>query len=453
MNWNQTRIVFNTVLFNLLLFYIIGLSVGIGTAQSALMVSFSLSVLLLILRVKKSERVELIFVFCLGLLPIISYSKGGFFFYNVLSAILILITLYYVYMRGANSFLNKGINAKTLLFCFGFLLYVSSVIYMRKYDANLKVLELILTATLFSSVVKSYSRVIFLTKLLGISAVSLVIFLTIKTSGTANRLMIDSSMYLENGVDIGGSNPIGFGLPLVFCLLIIIVSYRYVVKSRHLKVLLGLILVTSLLLTTSRGSILALILAVLCYILSTGRYKLAIGVITFGCFAYAIFTALSVYLPEFSASYDFLVTRSNELESVNEISHGRLEQWMAMGNYLRNNLSQMVFGFGPGNQNYAHSIISSSGNSFSDAFYGREFAYHALLLRLLAEVGLFGTLIYTLILFYLFRLGFKAKRLTSNPTRVVFLVGWFAIGLSVSSFDCFSGLFLGMGISNIQWAK
>ena len=453
MRWNQKRIVFNIVVFNLLLFYVIGFSIGIGTAQSALMISFVLSVLLIILRTKRSERVEHIYVFFIGLLPIINYSKGGFFFYNILSFILILISVYYVYSRGISSVFKRRIYTHNILFFFGFILYVFSAIYMRKYDANLKVLELILTATLFTHIVRSLHHVKFLTKLLGMSAVSLVIFLTIKTSGTANRLMIDRRLYLENGVDIGGSNPINFGLPLIFCLLIMIISYNRAVRLRSSNIILGLVLVISLLLTTSRGSLLVLILGVLCYILATGRYKLAISIFSFGSISYVVFSLLAMYLPDFASSYDFLVTRTKELDDVNQISQGRLEQWIAMGEYLRNNLSQMVFGFGPGNQFYAHSIISSSGNLLFDSFYGKEFAYHALLLRLLAEVGILGLLIYVLILAHLFRLGLRAKKVNLNPARLVFLVGWFAIGLSVSSFDCFSGLFLGMGISNIQWTQ
>jgi hypothetical protein len=105
----------------------------------------------------------------------------------------------------------------------------------------------------------------------------------------------------------------------------------------------------------------------------------------------------------------------------------------------------LIFGFGPGRQFDAHPIISRSLYGHQNVFMvGRRMAFHALPLQIIAEIGLMGA---SFLYFLIFRIYIRTKKFykkTKILLPVIGIIGWFSVGLSVSSFDPFAGLFLGL---------
>ncbi len=116
--------------------------------------------------------------------------------------------------------------------------------------------------------------------------------------------------------DIGGGNPISYGIPESLFLAMILFSPNYILtklfyhKRKLIYWFLVLISCIALIVTTSRGSILAFLfcfIVVLLYkksILATSKYLLLIA---FGLFAYSL--ASSIF-PEFKAAEEFIVGRA-----------------------------------------------------------------------------------------------------------------------------------------------
>ena len=441
----------NIVFFNGIIFFALGLIFDLGLAQSALSVSFLISVFWVLFSVKKSTISEHLFFLFVSLLPIINFSKGGFFFYNIISVILFTISAIYISQYGIKYFVGSTGGISSNILTLSCSIYFFSVINMGRYDSNLKIFELILTAILFARIIKNRYELLALTKLLSLTSISLVLFLLLKTAGNSNRLMVNAAEYLNDGIDIGGSNPINYGLPIVFCLLIYLIFGPFAFRKRvFLRSAVPIILVISLLLTTSRGSLLVLALSFVIYLVLTKKIQILVYTAATLTGGYYIFYILAGVYPEFAASFDFLITRTQELDDVNQISQGRLEQWIAMYEYITKNFTQMIFGFGPGNQYFAHSVISSVLDQANTNFFGREFAYHALILRLVSELGLLGLSVYILLFLQIAKKAWINAKSRYEFHFMTFLFGWFAIGLSVSSFDAFSGLFLGMSMSSIS---
>lgn len=388
-----------------------------------------------------------IIFYILVLIPIINFSKGGFFFYNVMTVILLFVNLWLLfsrptYFKGLLSN-SRGIAGWLLLFVVFY--YLASFFNTSMYNSNLRIFELILTAFLVPVLWKEKNIFNMFILVMSIQSILFVLFIS-QLAGADARLMLDSSKLLEEGIEIGGNNPISYGLPVVFSIVTIFIYLRneIFVKKIFLTYIL-VILVLCLFITTSRGSFLILMVTVAFYFIKMGRIRNLINAIFVFILCFVLIDFLASVNDDFSFAYDFLVNRTQSDESINKISHGRMEQWEAMYEYAKSSGINVIFGFGPGMQYDAHEIISMSLMSNSNAYFqGSRIAYHALPLLLISEIGLLGFILFYSIMSGIYRSANLFFKSTSSFLPLVGFLGWFTAGLSVSSFDSFSGLFLGL---------
>jgi hypothetical protein len=393
----------------------------------------------------KTERLILYF---LTLLPIINFAKGGFFFYNIISVVLLLY-LIYLLIKEPSFFRGFGIEVNYFYLFFGFsvVYYIFSFLNTGHYDSNLRIFELFITAILVARLWsnKDYFNLFIL--ILSLNSIAFVVFM-LRMAGEGSRLMLNNGELLELGVEIGGNNPISYGLPIAFCIVSLISYLRWAnfLNKIYYIIVLGMLFLT-LFLTTSRGSILILILTLPLYFYLSGKLTELLKLISLLLLFNISMTLLSSVIPDFQFAYEFLVDRTQSDADLNRISHGRTEQWQAMKVYSQTNLSDLIFGFGPGKQFDAHEVISMSLYGVSDAsFQGKRIAFHALPLQLISEVGLIGVFIFYTLAFKMFSFICSVYRSQKVVLSLLGFIGWFGAGLSVSSLDPFSGLFLGIAI-------
>ncbi len=429
--------------FNIIIFYTFSIFIGIGDAQNIFMATFLLSNVIFFFYYRNDIQINsLIFLF-VSLLPIINFSKGGFFFYNIITVILSIYNAFI--LRKKSNYYNVNLIFVSLAF-FCVLYYLASFINTGKYNSNLKMFELLLTSCLMPFLWSNkiwFRRAVYM---LCFNSILLVFFI-LRLSNDTSRLMLNSSELLDEGIEIGGNNPIAYGLPIAFCIILVYYFIRFQEKSKISHILLMSSLLFSLFLTTSRGSFLVLIIAFSVFLILEKKLDLVLrwGIVIF-CSYFVIYN-ISNYFDDFRFAFEFLIDRTQSDESLNKISHGRTEQWQAMYEYGKENLLDLVFGFGPGNQYDAHELISMSLKYKADAsFQGLRIAFHALPLQLIAEIGILGALVFYFLIIRIFMFNLKVFRKTKNPIFLMCFCAWFAVGLSVSSFDAFSGLFLGMGL-------
>lgn len=338
---------------------------------------------------------------------------------------------------------SRGIAGWLLLFVVFY--YLASFFNTSMYNSNLRIFELILTAFLVPILWKEKNIFNMFILVMSIQSILFVLFIS-QLAGADARLMLDSSKLLEEGIEIGGNNPISYGLPVVFSILTIFIYLRneIFVKKIFLTYIL-VILVLCLFITTSRGSFLVLIVTMAFYFIKIGRIRNLINAAFVFTLCFVLIDYLASVNDDFSFAYDFLVNRTQGDESINKISHGRMEQWEAMYEYSKSSSINLIFGFGPGMQYDAHEIISMSIMSNSNAFFqGSRIAYHALPLLLISEIGLLGIVVFYSLMARIFRSANLFFKSTSVFLPLAGFLGWFTAGLSVSSFDSFSGLFLGL---------
>lgn len=442
----EHRILFIAVVLTLSIFYGLANTAGIGVAQTALMVTFVLTVIVFLFG-KKRASMERLICYLLVMMPVINFSKGGFFFYNIITALLIIFHIILWLREPAYYKGNFGFGQGWFFLLFGIALfyYFSSFIVTGRYDANLRIFELLLTALLVPRLWKNRRIFLSMVIMLAMNCIAFVFFL-MRQAGADSRLMLNSQELLEKGIEIGGNNPISYGLPIAFCIVTIYTYLRYtgfVRKTFSTTLLVTLFL--CLFLTTSRGSFLVVIGGFVTYFLITRKVKALVQWSFVGLLGFYLVAFLAGKNENFRFAYDFLIERTQSGAGINKISHGRIEQWEAMYAYAKTDLADLIFGFGPGNQFDAHEIISMSlyGEN-SASFQGKTMAFHALPLQFLSEIGIVGTTIFYSVLFQILLVGSKYLTKTGLILPVLGFVGWFVAGLSVSSLDPFSGLFLGM---------
>jgi hypothetical protein len=327
------------------------------------------------------------------------------------------------------------------------LYYVVSVFNTGKYDSNLRFFELFFTSILLARLYKNKELFNFFIISLSFNTIIFVLFM-LNLAGSGSRLMLDSEDLLEQGVEIGGNNPISYGLPIAFC---IVVIYSYIRKINFINIkfipYIIILLFLALFLTTSRGSFLILIITLPIYFYLEGKISELFKLLLIFAFLSFSLTFLVSLFPDFKFAYEFLVDRTQSDEGLNKISHGRTEQWQSMLAYSKTNITDIFFGFGPGMQLEAHEIISMSLSGSLDAnFQGKKIAFHALPLQLISEIGLFGFFIFYFVAFKLFFYNLHVFKTRNFILPLLGFIGWFGAGLSVSSLDPFSGLFLGLSI-------
>jgi O-antigen ligase len=387
--------------------------------------------------------------------PIINVSRGSFFTYNIHSVLLFLVTLKLLKENYAYVKLNYFNKIYGGLLLFGVIYYLSSYYITGKYSSNLRIFELLFTAGLVPFLFEDKKVFNYVIVILIINAIILVQL----GSNIDSRLLIGTSEFDEE-LELGGNNPISYGLPIAFSLLALLSeeSFFSALKGTVLRYGLMVFGILSLILTTSRASIMAFIIGILIYYWYKHKLYSLFKIALFSIVFYFGFLYLSQNNKYFTFAYRFLIERTEEnQDDLNKISSGRLEQWIAVRDYLYKNPGDMILGYGPGTQFQSFVFISSATENKSKAnFVGISFAFHALPLQLVVEIGLIGTIFFYILIFMILTRDFGYIKYGIFPLMAVFV--FISIGLSVSSFDVFSGLFLGVSLvpifsNNINYAR
>jgi hypothetical protein len=421
-------------------FYIFSFANNLGYGISAYKISFVI-VFMFLFFLNGMKSIRLLTSYFICSLPIINFSKGSFFTYNIIVLLLGIIVLKLLLVN-SSYFFSKRKNAFLVFFAFSLFYYLFSVLNTNHYRDNLRIFEMIFMAILVPLLYCDKKLFVKTVYLLGLNSI---IFVQLATTFGAGRLMVDTEEIAESGLEIGGSNPISYGLPIAFCIIIFLVNFRtYKIIPEYLFYFFIFCLGGSLLLTTSRGSVLAVTISLLFYLLVKKKFAIFFYSLIFLIISYYLFGYLATIDKNFEFAYQFLIDRSFSDEmDVNKISHGRTEQWSSTFTYAKDHIPSFLLGFGPGMQFDAHQIISQSLAGQSDAhFVGARLAFHALPLQLIAEIGLFGCVLY-----YFLAWQIASKSIKLSKVQPLFFIGflaWFSSGLSISSFDPFSGLFLGL---------
>lgn len=447
--------VFNILITLLILpFHFFSLRGNIGQAISIYETCFTIIFLFFFIR-KGEENLKLLIGLYFISLPIISIARGSFFTYNIHFVLLVIITTKLYFMKYNYFKRNYLSGIYSILLLFGIIYYLSSFLNTGKYFINIRIFELLLTAGLVPFIFVDKKLTLNILVFLFINSILLVQLGT----NDESRLLINTSDGNDE-LHLGGNNPISYGLPISFCLLTMI-SYGFKFRNVLGKIFYIMFIVIGLvflILTTSRASILALALGFFIYygykhqVIGLLKIIIIILIISFS------FNFLAQHNKYLAFSYKFLIERTEEnQDNLNKISSGRIEQWIAVGDYIINSPGDLILGFGPGMQKEAFAIISSSTDNKKNAsFVGIAYAFHALPLQMIVEIGLIGTIFFYFFIFLILIRSIKFMKISVYP--VIAWVAFFSIGLSVSSFDVFSGLFLGISLipifyKNINYAR
>lgn len=428
------------VILALAFFYLPAFAGALASAISLFQLPFA-AVFLYYFINKSEDNSRLMISFYIICLPIVNFTKGSFFTYNIHIVVLLLIT-FKLLLYHKNYYLQifRTPRLKSL-FIFALFYYLLSFITTGNYASNLRIFELILMAGTIPFLwldKKIFANTI---KLLLMNAILFVGYAT--TFG--GRLMVEKSD-LDEGMTLGGNNPIGFGLPIAFCLVLLITQREYLKGFISSKLYITLIVagILCLILTTSRGSMTALALGILTYVFVKKKYKLLLKVLSVGALAFIFLVTVGKENKTFRFAYEFLIERTEEnQDDLNKVSSGRLEQWELVGAYImKYHPWDLVIGNGAGQQAETHDAMTLVLLSKTSLLYGRWAAFHALPLQIFIEIGLIGLLIFYSIIYKIFKAN--KEFLSKSVLPLIGLISFVSIGLSVSSLDPFAGLFFGL---------
>jgi hypothetical protein len=308
------------------------------------------------------------------------------------------------------------------------LYWLASYAMSGEYYANLRVLEMSISATIVYLLgVQS--------RLLGTALVGL----TLSGSTVAVSLLPHGERL--GAVKLGEyylGNPISVGLPLALSLVLALADDgRWLLLKRRswLRIMLVVVLTELLLRSTSRGSWLVGGLCILVMLLfgSRQRAKISFWLAVLVCVVLAVLHSGAGDIVRKWAAKAVSPERT-----MAQRTSGRWYQWQAFRLVLR---ESPLWGHGPGigREIYERYSVEVSGRR-------RRLAWHSLYLHVGAELGLFGMTLLTTLLVRLAVSGLRYLRMRGELVPLLGVVGFAGIALSVQGMDAASGLYLGLAL-------
>jgi O-antigen ligase len=356
----------------------------------------------------------------IGVSPALVLTRG-LFFYNSIIAFLGMGVVLWAYMSWKDvKFVWDDPTWKSFALL-GFIYWFLSFVLVHSWIANLRVMELVFTtlAMCLLSTRRSYLATAFIGMGIAVTAYATAML------PYGDRL---GEGELDNGEIIG--NPILVGLPAALIVVLTLSDrgrYLLLEDKKIARIIVGLVAAEWLVLSGSRGSwMTTLICLTIVFALSHISRKTILVMIGIGVLATLL--VLSTGRGEI-ITHVFNKTVDSDRSLANRTS-GRSAQWEAIP--LLFPLSP-IWGYGPG-----------SGKDVNYIYTHRHLLFHSLYLDVIVETGLLGFIPLIFVLIMLVRRAILHYLRFGEVTPLVGITAFILIGLSVTAFDCISGVFIGL---------
>ena len=355
----------------------------------------------------------------IGALPALAFFREVFFYFSIIvflgGGLLLWARVAWEEVR----FVCGDLTWRWLVFL-SLLYWWLSILYTGDYTSNMRLLDYILSAT--GIYLLANRRSWLATALVGLGISSSLLALGLLPYGDRlGAAEIDS-------IHVG--NPILMGVPSAMVLLLALADNgRWLLLENHPlgRGFLALVSGEWLVLSGSRGSwaITTICLILLLLFSKLGRKALL------GCVAIISLATILVLLSNRGAKIQTVFEKTVDSDrSLKNRTSFRSVQWAAMPHVF---WASPIWGWGPG-----------SGKNVAFLYTGRHLAWHALYLQVVGETGLLGFIALLWILGSLLRRSIGHLKRWGEITPLVGIVAYMVLGMSVSGFDAFSGIFLGL---------
>jgi O-antigen ligase len=356
----------------------------------------------------------------LGMTPALVLMRGLFFYNSPIFFLGMGFALWsFVAWKEVRFILSDG-TWKTFAFL-GFVYWFLSFLLVHSWIANLRVMELVFTTAAMCLVSnrRSYLATAFIGMGVSVSAYAIAMLPYGVRLGEGD---------LDNGQSIG--NPILVGLPAALILILALSDrgrYLLLENSKWGRLFVCLVAGEWLVLSGSRGSWLTTTTCLtLVFAFSRISRKAMLGMIGIGVLAtLAVLTTGrgAIITNVFDKTVDSNRSLANR-------TSGRSAQWEAIPILFP--LSP-IWGYGPG-----------SAKDVDYVYTHRHLLFHSLYLDVIVETGLMGFIPLMIVLGLLIRRAILHLRRYGEVTPLVGIVAFMLIGMSVTAFDCISGIFIGL---------
>lgn len=351
--------------------------------------------------------------------PALSFFREVFFYFSIAVFFGGGLLLWACVDREEITFIWKDLTWRCLFFL-GVLYWWLSMLHTGDYSSNTRLLDYILTATAVYLLAERRSWLA--TALVGLGISSSLLATALLPYGDRLGAGEIDSMHV--------GNPILMGVPSAMILLLALADKgRLLMLEEHPfgRMCLALASGIWLVLSGSRGSwTITLICLVLLLLFNKYGRKALLGFLV----VISLATAL-VLLSNRGVGIQTVFEKTVDSDrSLKNRTSFRSVQWSVMPEVF---MVSPIWGWGPG-----------SGKAVAFLYTGRHLAWHALYLQVIGETGLIGLTTLLWILILLIRRGVRHLKEWGEITPLIGVVAYMALGLSVSGFDAFSGILLGL---------
>ncbi len=364
-------------------------------------------------------------------IPVLMLLRNFYYFNTPIALLAFGIILWFFTSPKEFSQLWKDFRLKSLFILAG-LYWLSSYTFTGAYFANLRALELVLTAASIYLLAKH--REYLATALIGVGiSVFSVGLAFLQYSG--DRLGND----VIDGYGLG--NPMTLGIPLALIFLLSIADngeWLLLENHRAWRLALGLASSAFLMLSTSRGSWAIVIVNVIVLLLIGRRSR---GMLLASIALLVLTTLMLLGTQRGPSIVQFYERTFGTDRTMSQRSSGRSDQWEIFPQVFQDS---PIWGFGPGSGSFVYERYSTLEKN--EVRLKGGYAWHSLFLQVAVEAGIIGIILLTLLLAPLLFGGFMYWRFHGSSLPLNGILGFLVIGLSVSGFDAASGLFLGLGL-------
>ena len=354
-------------------------------------------------------------------LPALGLLRGVFFYYSIIIFLGGGLLLWVAVASEEVRFVWGDLTWRCLVFL-SLLYWWTSILYTGDFTSNIRLLDYVLSSTAIYLLASRRSWLATALVGLGLSASVLAVSL-LPYGDRLGAADIDS-------VHVG--NPILMGVPSAMVVLLALADNgRWLLLEKYPfgRASLALLSGEWLVLSGSRGSwaITAFCLILLLFFSKIG-WKVLLGFVAVLSLA-TVLVLLSSRGAKIQTIFEKSVDSNRTLKTRTSF---RSVQWAAMPHVFA---VSPIWGWGPG-----------SGKDVAFLYTGRHLAWHALYLQVIGETGLLGFMALLGILISLVHRAVAHLRRCGEITPLIGIAAYMILGLSVSGFDAFSGIFLGLAL-------